>query len=107
MVVLCEAIILLGLRLPCVKVQREEKSPRVWSAVLGCLLQLVTHCGYVVRAYLQGLSLSVLAAVMNCCLQSHWCHAIYCQLIRLAVNMMYVPASPGLDSGDRTAFLVS
>lgn len=83
-------------------VQREEKSPQVWCAVLGCLMHLVTHCGYVVRGYLQGLSLRVLAALMHCCLHHHWCHTIYCQLVRLAVNMMYVPASPHLDSGEQS-----
>lgn len=89
------------------KVQREERSPQVWCAVLGCLLHLVTHCGYVVRAYLQGLSLRVLAALMHCCLHHHWCHTIYCQLVRLAVNMMYVPASPDLDSGELHTLLMS
>ena len=89
-------------RLLGVRMQREEKSPQVWSAVLGCLLHLVTHCGYVVRGYLQGLPLRVLAALMQCCLHHHWCHATYCHLVRLAVNLMYVPASPNLDSGEET-----
>lgn len=88
-------------RLLDVILQREEKSPQVWSAVLGCLLHLVTYCGYVVRAYLQGLSLRVLAALMHCCLHHRWCHAIYCQLVRLAVNMMYERTSHSLHSGEQ------
>lgn len=84
----------------CVGVQRGERSSQVWCAVLGCLLHLVTHCGHVVRGYLQGLPLKALAALMHCCRRHHWCDAVYCHLVRLAANMMYAPAAPTLDSGE-------
>ena len=80
--------------------QGGEKSPQVWSAVLGCLLHLVTHCGHVVRGWLEGLSLKVVAALMRCCRAHHWCDAVYCHLVRLAANMMHAPATPNLDSGE-------
>ena len=73
--------------------QRGESSPQVWSAVLGCLIHLVSHCGYIVRGYLEGLSLKVVAALMQCCLDHQWCDTVYCQLVRLLVNMMYAPTS--------------
>ena len=62
-------------------------------------MHLVTHCGHVVRVYLEGFSLKVVAALMQCCRQHCWCDTLYCHLIRLAVNIMYVPASRSLDSG--------
>ncbi len=73
--------------------QQGESSPQVWSAVLGCLIHLVSHCGYMVRGYLEGLSLKVVGALMQCCLENQWCDTVYCQLVRLAVNMMYVPTA--------------
>ena len=76
--------------------QREERSPQVWSAVLGCLMHLVSHCGYIVRGYVEGLSMKVVAALMQCCLEQRWCHMVYCQLTRIAANMMYV-AAPSAD----------
>lgn len=72
----------------------------MWSAVLGCLMHLVTHCGYIVRGYLEGLSLKVVAALLQCCLHHQWCHTLYCQLIRLAVNMLYVPAGDTENNGE-------
>lgn len=71
--------------------QRGERSPQVWSAVLGCLIHLVSHCGYVVRAYLEGLSIKVVLALMQCSLDNQWCDTVYCQLVRLAANMLYIP----------------
>ena len=73
--------------------QRGESSPQVWSAVLGCLIHLVSHCGYIVRGYLEGLSLKVVAVLMQCCLDHQWCDTVYCQLVRLLVNLMYAPSS--------------
>ena len=73
--------------------QQGARSPQVWSAVLGSLVHLVSHCGSVVRGYLEGCPLAVVAALMHCCLEHRWCPTVYCQLARLAANMMYVAPS--------------
>lgn len=71
--------------------QRGERSPQVWSAVLGCLIHLVSHCGYIVRGYLEGLSVKVVLTLMQCSIDNQWCDEVYCQLVRLAANMLYTP----------------
>ncbi|KAL0049325.1 hypothetical protein WJX82_011369 [Trebouxia sp. C0006] len=80
--------------------QRGERSPQVWSAVLGCLIHLVSHCGYVVRAYLEGLSIKVVLALMQCSLDNQWCDTVYCQLVRLAANMLYIPTIDAQEDDD-------
>lgn len=71
--------------------QRGETSPEVWEAVLGCLTQLTTHNGYTVRAFLEGISQKVVAALLHRSVQHCWSQEVYCQLIRIAVNLLYVP----------------
>ena len=71
--------------------QRGESSPEVWEAVFGCLIQLPSHNGYTVRAFLEGISQKVVAALLSCCVQHHWSQEVYCQLVRIAVNLLYVP----------------
>ena len=65
----------------------------MWGAVLGCLLHLVSKGGYVVRGYLEGLSMKVVRALMQCSLAHQWGDTLYCHLVRLAANMMYVPGA--------------
>lgn len=71
--------------------QRGETSPEVWEAVLGCLIQLTSHNGYTVRAFLEGISQKVVAALLHCCVQQRWSEEVYCQVIRIAVNLVYGP----------------
>ncbi|KAL0037161.1 hypothetical protein WJX79_003343 [Trebouxia sp. C0005] len=80
--------------------QRGERSPQVWSAVLGCLIHLVSHCGYIVRGYLEGLSVKVVLTLMQCSIDNQWCDEVYCQLVRLAANMLYTPTINAQEDDD-------
>lgn len=80
--------------------QRGETRPEVWEAVLGCVVQLTTHSGYTVRAFLDGISQKVVAALLHCCVQHCWSQEVYCQLIRIAVNLLYVPMPSPASSDD-------
>lgn len=80
--------------------QQGENSPEVWEAVLGCLVQLTTHNGYTVRAFLVGISQKVVAALLHCCVQHRWSDEVYCQLIRIAVNLLYIPQPTQVSSDE-------
>ncbi len=71
--------------------QRREQRSAVWSSVLGCLLHLCTYNGRLVRAFLEGLSLRAVRALLHCSLRDHWAPDVHRQLISLAVALMYVP----------------
>ena len=86
--------------------QRREQRSAVWSSVLGCLLHLCTFNGRLVRAFLEGLSLRAVRALLHCSLRDHWAPDVHRQLVSLAAALMYVPQEeqPG---GRRLPFAVS
>ena len=84
----------------CCMMQQGEDSPEVWEAVLGCLVQLTTHNGYTVRAFLVGISQKVVAALLHCCVHHRWSDEVYCQLIRIAVNLLYIPQPTQVTSDE-------
>ena len=59
--------------------------------MLGCLLHLCTFNGRLVRAFLEGLSLRAVRALLHCSLRDHWAPDVHRQLVSLAVALMYVP----------------
>eukprot|EP00891_Asterochloris_glomerata_P007033 jgi/Astpho2/7033/Aster-x1415 len=71
--------------------QRREQRSAVWSSVLGCLLHLCTYNGRLVRAFLEGLSMRAVRALLHCSLRDHWAPDVHRQLISLAVALMYMP----------------
>ena len=71
--------------------QRREQRSAVWSSVLGCLLHLCTYNGRLVRAFLEGLSLRAVRALLHCSLRDHWAPDVHHQLVALAAALMYVP----------------
>ena len=71
--------------------QRREQRSAVWSSVLGCLLHLCTYNGRLVRAFLEGLSLRAVRALLHCSLRDHWAPDVHRQLVALAAALMYVP----------------
>lgn len=80
--------------------QRAESSPEVWQAVLGCVTQLTTYNGITVRAFVEGMPQKVVAALLHCCVQHAWPQQVYGQLIRLAVNLLYVQPAQQVTSDD-------
>ena len=59
--------------------------------MLGCLLHLCTYNGRLVRAFLEGLSLRAVRALLHCSLRDHWAPDVHRQLVSLAAALVYVP----------------
>lgn len=70
-------------------------SEGAWVAALSCLLHLTTYDGRVVRAYIEELPLSVVAALLE---QSHrhlWSEQLHAWLVGLAANLLYSHSDAG------------
>ena len=61
-----------------------------WAAALSCLLHLGTHSGRVVRAYVEELPLSVVAALLQQSRANRWSEQLHAWLVTLAANLLYV-----------------
>ena len=70
-----------------------------WVAALSCLLHLGTHDGRAVRAYLEGLPLSVVAALLEQCRRHRWSEQLHAWLVGLAANLLYRHADEGGEGG--------
>ncbi|KAL4856367.1 hypothetical protein ACK3TF_003171 [Chlorella vulgaris] len=64
-------------------------SEAAWAAALSCLVHLTTHSGAVVRAYVEELPLSVVAALLEQSRQHLWSEQLHAWLITLAANLLY------------------
>lgn len=64
------------LLLPCatcrVRAQAGESVEAVWQSALGCWLQLSTHGGYVVEAWLRHMPPAALAHLARACIAYSW-----------------------------------
>lgn len=70
-----------------------------WVAALSCLLHLCTHDGQAVRAYLEDLPLSVVAALLVQCRQHRWSQQLHAWLITLGANLLYRHSDEGAEYG--------
>lgn len=61
-----------------------------WAAALSCLLHLGTCGGRVVRAYVEELPLSVVAALLQQSRANRWSEQLHAWLVTLAANLLYV-----------------
>ena len=52
--------------------QKGEADEGVWQAALGCLLQLTTHGGYFVSAWVRHMPLQALAGLLRACITFNW-----------------------------------
>ncbi|KAL4440437.1 hypothetical protein ABPG75_003438 [Micractinium tetrahymenae] len=60
-----------------------------WVSALSCLLHLGTHSGRIVRAFVEELPLSVVAALLEQSRRHCWSEHLHAWLISLAANLLY------------------
>lgn len=70
-------------------------SEGAWAAALSCLLHLSTHSGRVVRAHVEELPLSVVAALLEQSRRHRWSEQLHAWLVTLAANLLYEHNSDG------------
>ncbi|GAX77605.1 hypothetical protein CEUSTIGMA_g5049.t1 [Chlamydomonas eustigma] len=90
----------------CVLCETEEIEEDVWQAGLGCMLQLTTHQGFFVTAWVEALPLRAMSGLLRACVTFNWSEDLYCLLLRLACHLLILDpdqsaaaaATPGLVS---------
>jgi hypothetical protein len=70
----------------------------VWTAAAGCLVHLTTHGGHFVCSRADAAPPAALAKLLRCCRQYTWSDELYCQLVRLTVNVLYDPDPSAVDA---------
>ncbi|PRW39232.1 hypothetical protein C2E21_7090 [Chlorella sorokiniana] len=73
-----------------------------WAAALSCLLHLGTHGGRVVRAYVEELPLSVVAALLQQSRTNRWSEQLHAWLVTLAANLLYVHSDGSVADSQRS-----